>query len=49
MYPMMCYNLPERENDFLFGKKNCFEPFIGEIDWTGYDLKKELTKTGKLF
>jgi uracil-DNA glycosylase len=49
MHPMMCYNLPERENDFLFGKKNCFEPFIGEIDWTGYDLKKELTKTGKLF
>lgn len=49
MHPMMCYNLPERENDFLYGKKNCFEPFIGEIDWTGYDLKKGHTKTGKLF
>jgi uracil-DNA glycosylase len=36
MHPMMCYNLPGRENDFLFGKQNCFEPFVDEIDWTGY-------------
>jgi len=49
MHPMMCCNLPERENDFLYGKKNCFEPFIGKIDWTGYDLKKGLAKTRKLF
>ncbi len=49
MHPMMCYNLPERENDFLYGKKNCFEPFIGEIDWTGYDLKKGLQASEKLF
>lgn len=49
MHPMMCFNLPERENDFLFGKKNCFEPFIDEIDWTGYNLKKGLEKSGKLF
>ena len=49
MHPMMCYNLPERENDFLFGKNNCFEPFIGEIDWTGYNLKKGLQVPEKLF
>ena len=49
MHPMMCYNLPERENDFLYGKANCFEPFTGEIDWTGYNLKKGLEKSGKLF
>lgn len=49
MHPMMCYNLSERENDFLYGKKNCFEPFIGKIDWTGYELKKDHAKTSKLF
>jgi uracil-DNA glycosylase len=35
MHPMMCYNTPGRKRDFLYGEENCFEPFIGEIDWTG--------------
>ncbi len=49
MHPMMCYDLPGRENDFLFGRHNCFEPFIGDIDWTGYGLEKRITAPGKLF
>lgn len=48
-HPMMCYDRPDREKDFLFGKVNCFEPFISEIDWTGFDLKKGMNKTGELF
>jgi uracil-DNA glycosylase len=36
MHPMMCYDLPERKNDFLFGNQNGFKAFIREIDWTGY-------------
>lgn len=48
MHPMMCSN-NGRENDFLFGRNNCFEPFIGEIDWTGYGLKKDLKTNNKLF
>jgi uracil-DNA glycosylase len=49
MHPMMCYNLPGRENDFLYGRNNCFEPFIGQIDWTGFNLGKNLQSPGKLF
>jgi len=36
LHPMMCYDLPGRDKDFLFGKENCFKPFTGEIDWTGF-------------
>ena len=36
MHPMMCYDMPGRERDFLYGNENCFERFAGEIDWTGY-------------
>lgn len=39
MHPMMCHEAPKRDSDFLYGKINCFEPFIGEIDWTGFKLK----------
>lgn len=39
MHPMMCYNNPGRTNDFLYGSCNCFEPFIPEIDWTGFKLQ----------
>lgn len=49
MHPMMCYNLPNRSNDFLYGNKNCFESFIPEIDWTGYDLKCKRQAQGLLF
>ena len=47
-HPMMC-NSNGRENDFLFGRVNCFEPFIPDIDWTGYGLKKGLKTNNKLF
>jgi uracil-DNA glycosylase len=49
MHPMMCHKSPERESDFLYGKLNCFEPFIGEIDWTGFGLKKGLNNTLLLY
>ena len=49
MHPMMCYNLPERKNDFLFGEKNCFRPFTHIIDWTGYGFQKKITPQPKLF
>ena len=37
MHPMMCYDKPGREGDFLYGEKNCFEPFVNIVNWTGYD------------
>jgi len=48
-HPMMCYNKPGRDKDFLYGKINCFGGFIPEIDWTGFDLQKGIKTTGKLF
>jgi len=39
LHPMMCYELPGRKRDFLYGEQNCFEPFIGEIDWTGFGVE----------
>ncbi len=49
MHPMMCYNMPGRSNDFLFGETNCFKVFIPEIDWTGFAFKNELKQQGLLF
>ncbi|SHE41283.1 Uracil-DNA glycosylase [Mariniphaga anaerophila] len=49
MHPMMCYNKPGRDTDFLFGKVNCFEPFVGEIDWTGFGLNKGIKNVPSLF
>lgn len=49
MHPMMCYDGPERETDFLFGKTNCFEQLIPKIDWTGFKLSKGLKVTETLF
>lgn len=49
MHPMMCYDTPGRDSDFLYGTRNCFEPFIGEIDWTGHELSKEFKTTQALF
>jgi uracil-DNA glycosylase len=48
-HPMMCYSIPSRSNDFLYGGQNCFQPFIGEIDWTGYKIKEKIKSSGKLF
>ena len=49
MHPMMCHEAPGRDSDFLYGKTNCFESFIGEIDWTGYNLKKGMKNAPLLF
>ncbi len=49
MHPMMCHDAPERKSDFLYGKTNCFESFIGEIDWTGFNLKKGKRNAPLLF
>lgn len=49
MHPMMCHDSPDRDSDFLYGKTNCFESFIGEIDWTGFGLKKGMKNAPLLF
>lgn len=49
MHPMMCFNSPGRNSDFLFGENNCFKPFIPEIDWTGYANSSEGKQQGLLF
>lgn len=49
MHPMMCHESPDRDFDFLYGKNNCFEPFIGEIDWTGFGLKRGIKYAPLLF
>ena len=48
-HPMMCYERPERKNDFLFGNINCFEQLKNEIDWTGFSFQKEFKSIGRLF
>jgi uracil-DNA glycosylase len=35
MHPMMCYNRPERDTDFLFGKRNAFKETMDLINWLG--------------
>ncbi len=35
MHPMMCYNRPDREEDFLFGKVNAFKETMNFINWLG--------------
>jgi len=35
MHPMMCYNKPGRDNDFLFGKINAFNETKELINWLG--------------
>ncbi len=49
MHPMMCYDAPGRDSDFLFGNQNCFKPFIREIDWTGYAFSARTIRQVKLF
>jgi uracil-DNA glycosylase len=49
MHPMMCHDAPGRDSDFLYGKINCFEPFTGEIDWTGFNLKNGVKSSPLLF
>jgi uracil-DNA glycosylase len=35
MHPMMCYDKPGREDDFLFGKINAFKVKKDKINWLG--------------
>jgi uracil-DNA glycosylase len=35
MHPMMCYNKPGRDDDFLFGKRNAFSETMKIINWLG--------------
>ncbi len=35
MHPMMCYDKPDRTDDFLFGEVNCFEETKNKINWLG--------------
>lgn len=49
LHPMMCYRMPSRSGDFLYGTNNCFEPFAEVIDWTGYGMKRTTGMTGRLF
>jgi len=48
-HPMMCYERPERETDFLYGKNNCFKQLINDIDWTGFKLSENIETSGILF
>jgi uracil-DNA glycosylase len=44
IHPMMCYDEPGRVDDFLYGRENCFEPFVGKIDWTGFEMSEKAGK-----
>jgi uracil-DNA glycosylase len=35
MHPMMCYQKPDRTDDFIFGKMNCFKQTKNTINWLG--------------
>lgn len=35
MHPMMCYNKPDRTDDFLYGKRNAFVETKHIINWLG--------------
>jgi uracil-DNA glycosylase len=48
-HPMMCFAGKGRQNDFLYGEKNCFEITINQIDWTGYRTSKDLKTNPVLF
>ncbi len=48
-HPMMCYDGPARDNDFLFGKTNGFQLLQNKIDWTGFNLKNGMKTTQTLF
>ena len=48
-HPMMCYKKEGRDTDFLFGKVNCFEQLLNEIDWTGFNLSAKLSSAKTLF
>lgn len=48
-HPMMCYDKPGRDSDFLFGRVNPFEALKNDIDWTGYANSPKKPEQPKLF
>ncbi len=48
-HPMMCYNKPGRDTDFLYGKTNGFEKTKNAINWTGVNRKGTDFLPGVLF
>lgn len=48
-HPMMCYDRPYRENDFLYGHINCFKSLMHIIDWTGFSNEDGKKRQYKLF
>ena len=48
MHPMMCFDQPGRENDFLYGEMNCFEKTGHIINWAGFK-KGSMIRSGSLF
>ncbi len=49
LHPMMCFDAPGRDADFLFGKTNCFEELKDKIDWTGFGLQENFKTGNTLF
>ncbi len=49
MHPMMCFDKPGRETDFLYGEINCFEQYKHQINWAGYTLKEGFQPARTLF
>ena len=48
-HPMMCFNKPDREKDFLYGQTNCFKSLMHEINWTGFPFEGCRKTQYKLF
>ncbi len=48
-HPMMCFDGPGREIDFLYGKNNCFALTLGMVDWTGFGPAKNSRVQDTLF
>ena len=49
LHPMMCFDNPGRQNDFLYGDVNGFQLLQNEIDWTGFGGSKKWVASGSLF
>ncbi|NQU85497.1 MAG: uracil-DNA glycosylase [Mariniphaga sp.] len=49
MHPMMCFDKPGRDTDFLYGSINCFEKSKNLINWTGYKINDTTPPSQLLF
>lgn len=48
-HPMMCFEGKGRDDDFLYGKNNCFGVFREQIDWTGFSRNMGIQPSRTLF